>query len=138
MDAAHARQPVKSNSVSQELAPARTRGRTQIEDEVVSVISRIAAEQVQGIHKIGESALRGVFAKRTHGVTSEVGTKEAAIDIEIVIEFGFPIRDVAEDLREQVINSVETMTGTRVVEVNVFVVDVYIPRTERRHRRDLE
>ena len=38
---------------------------------------------------------------------SEVGTKEAAIDIEIVVEFGYAIREIAEQLREQVIQSVE-------------------------------
>jgi len=120
--------------------PTRQRGRTQIEDDVVSIIARLAAENTPGVHKIGDSTLRGLFSRlgRRHGVDSEVGTTEAAIDIEVIVEFGYPIRDMADQLREQVIESVETMTGQRVVEVNIFVVDVHVPRTERRQRRQLE
>ena len=121
--------------------PARLRGNTYIDDEVISVIARIAAEQVPGIHQIGESSLRNVFSRfRRHaGVEAEVGLREAAADIEITIEFGYSMRDVAEDVRERIIDAIESMTGRRVIEVNVFVVDVYVPKTAgRRRRRELE
>jgi uncharacterized alkaline shock family protein YloU len=116
------------------------RGKTVIADEVVSVIARIAAEQVEGVHQIGESSLRGVFSRlgRTGGVESEVGLKEAAVDIDLVVEFGFPITRVAETLRRQIIESVEYMTGRTVVEVNINVVDVHVPRVEQTTKRRLE
>ena len=50
--------------------------------------------------------------------------KEAAVDVEIVAEFGHPIRDVAAQLRRAIVDGVEMMTGRSVVEVNVYVVDV--------------
>jgi len=120
--------------------PARERGSTYIEDEVVSVIARIAAEQVPGIHKLGDSSLRRIVSRfgRHHGVDAEVGMKEAAVDIEVVIDFGHSIVEVAQELRERVIETVESMTGRRVVEVNVFVIDVHVPKIETRHRRQLE
>jgi uncharacterized alkaline shock family protein YloU len=123
-----------------ELPPPAERGETHIEDEVVSIIARIAAEQVPGIHRLGESSFRSVLSRlgRSHGVDAEVGMKEAAVDVEVVIEFGFPIREIAAEIRERVISTVETMTGRQVVEVNVFVIDVFIPKTDRRHRRSLE
>lgn len=115
----------------------RHRGKTYIDDEVVSVIARIAAEQVDGVHQLGASNLRGMISRlgRKSGVEAEVGLKEAAIDLEVVVEFGYPIRDVAEELRSVVIETIEATTGRRVIEVNIFVVDVHIPQTEHRTRR---
>ena len=116
------------------------RGKTYIADEVISIIARIAAEQVEGVHQIGDSNLRGMIARlgRSKGVESEVGLKEAAVDIEVVVEYGYPIRQVAETLRTQIIDNVELMTGRKVIEVNVHVVDVYIPKVEKRTKRQLE
>jgi four helix bundle protein len=120
-------------------AEARSRGRTIISDEVVSVIARIAAEQVEGVHQIGESSLRGIMSReRTRGIEAEVGMKEAAVDVELVVEYGYPIKDVAEALRSQIIENVEYMTGRKVVEVNVHVLDVYIPKAEKKPKRQLE
>lgn len=118
----------------------RHRGKTYIDDEVVSVIARIAAEQVEGIHQLGASSLRGMISRlgRSSGVEAEVGLKEAAIDLEVVVEFGYPIREVAEELRSVVIETIEATTGRRVIEVNIFVVDVHIPRTEHQVRRRVE
>ena len=115
----------------------RHRGKTYIDDEVVSVIARIAAEQVEGVHQLGASNLRGMISRlgRKSGVEAEVGLKEAAIDLEVVVEFGYPIREVAEELRSVVIETIEATTGRRVIEVNIFVVDVHIPQTEHRTRR---
>lgn len=120
---------------------ARLRGNTYIDDEVISVIARIAAEQVPGIHQIGASNLRNVFSRfrRHSGVEAEVGMREAAADIEITVEFGYSMREVAEDVRERVIDSIESMTGRTVVEVNVFVVNVFVPKSAgQRRRRELE
>jgi uncharacterized alkaline shock family protein YloU len=55
-----------------------------------------------------------------------------------VVEFGFPIGKVAETLRRQIIESVEYMTGRTVVEVNINVVDVHVPKVEQSAKRRLE
>jgi len=116
------------------------RGKTFIADDVVSIIARIAAEQVEGVHQIGDSNLRGMIARlgRSKGIEAEVGLKEAAVDIEVVVEYGYPIRQVAQELRQQIIDGVEFMTGRKVIEVNVHVVDVYIPKSEKTTKRQLE
>jgi len=113
------------------------RGQTFIDDEVVSVIARIAAEHVDGVHKLGASNLRGMISRlgRSAGVEAEVGLQEAAVDIEIVVEYGYPIRDVADELREAIIDTVEATTGRSVIEVNVYVVDVHLPEMRHRGRR---
>lgn len=125
---------------TEELAPPEERGRTFIDDEVVSVIARIAAENVEGVHKLGESTLRAMFSGtyRHSGVASEVGMKEAAVDVEIVAEFGYCIRTITQQLRREIIEAVERMANRKVVEVNVYVVDVHIGKVERRRHRELE
>jgi uncharacterized alkaline shock family protein YloU len=130
--------PAKERSMADK--PPRQRGETYIDDEVVAVIARIAAEQIPGVHKIGESSLRQIMSRlgRSHGVEAEVGLQEAAVDVEIVVEFGYSIRQIAEEMRERIIQTVESMTGRKVVEVNIFVVDVHVPKPERKQRRKLE
>ena len=61
-------------------AHPRVRGRTYIEDDVISVIARIAAEQIPGVYQLGESSLRSIMSRfgRHRGIDSEVGLEEAA------------------------------------------------------------
>lgn len=115
------------------------RGRTSISDEVISIIARKAAERVEGVYQLAEPSLTGMIRRlgRHAGVAAEVGYEEAAIDVSIVVEYGVPIREVAKALRREIIETVETMTGMKVVEVNVDVHDVYIAKAEQRSRRQL-
>ena len=121
------------------LSPPATPGQTFIADEVVSVVARLAAEQIEGVHQIGEPSFRAFLpgGSRHRGVEAEVGLEEAAVDIEIIVDFGHPIRQVAERMREHVIETVERMTGCRMVEVDIHVVDVNLPKVDRRPRRQL-
>ena len=133
----------KKESVKEGIAarPPRTRGKTFIDDDVVSVIARIAAEDVPGVHRIGDSSMRSLISRfgRHHGVEAETGLKEAAADLEVEVELNYPIKEVTESIRERVIEAVETMTGRTMVEVNIFVIDVYVPKTVgNRSRRELE
>jgi uncharacterized alkaline shock family protein YloU len=116
------------------------RGRTSISDEVISIIARKAADKVEGVHQIADPNLSGMIRRlgRHAGVASEVGSDEAAIDVSIVVNYGMPIREVAAALRGEIIQAVETMTGMKVVEVNVDVHDVHVPKIEQRSRRQLE
>ncbi|GAA4939978.1 Asp23/Gls24 family envelope stress response protein [Streptomyces heliomycini] len=66
----------------------------------------------------------------TRGVKAEVGEVQTALDLEIVIDYGVSITDVAKDVRENVIAAVERMTGLEVVEVNIAVSDVKLPEEE--------
>lgn len=119
-----------------EKAPA-DRGKTFIEDDVVAVIAKVAAEQIPGIHRIGTPSLRELIRRMHYGVDAEVGQKEAAIDVEVVVEFGYPIRDIAAELRRRIIEAVETMTGRTVVEVNVYIAEIHVPRQKPARQREL-
>ncbi|MEU6017339.1 Asp23/Gls24 family envelope stress response protein [Streptomyces sp. NPDC047515] len=117
-----------------------TRGRTTIADGVVEKIAGMAARDVVGVHAMGSGFARTFGAVRervpgggksvTRGVKAEVGESQTALDLEIVVEYGVSIADVARDVRENVIAAVERMTGLEVVEVNIAVSDVKLPDEE--------
>ncbi|MFI8360486.1 Asp23/Gls24 family envelope stress response protein [Streptomyces sp. NPDC085612] len=117
--------------------PGGTRGRTSIADTVVVKIAGRAAREIPGVHDMGGGLSRTLGAVRDRvpggrpnvgrGVKVEVGERQAAIDVELVVEYGVPVPDVARDVRENVISAVERITGLEVVEVNIAVTGVHLP-----------
>lgn len=111
-------------------------GQTSIADNVVTKVAGISASEVAGVHELGGGASRAVGAVtqkvglsdgRSQGVSVEVGEKEAAVDLTIVVDYGESIPQVAEEVRQQIIKRVEGITGLKVVEVNISVNDLYFP-----------
>jgi uncharacterized alkaline shock family protein YloU len=111
-------------------------GRTTIADGVVGKIAGIATREVDGVHAVGGGTARAMGAMRERmggrtnpqqGVSVEVGERQAAVDVDVVVEYGLAIADVAEGVRKNVIRSIQRMTGLEVTEVNVSVNDIYIP-----------
>ncbi|MCK9900304.1 hypothetical protein CC117_05900 [Parafrankia colletiae] len=119
---------------STELVTAQ--GRTSIADSVVRKIAGVATREVTGVHELGSggsramgsfrSRLPGTSASVSQGVTVEVGERQAAIDLDVVCDYGVSIVDLSQAVRRNVVDSVEQMTGLEVTEVNIAVDDVYI------------
>ncbi|MET7620412.1 Asp23/Gls24 family envelope stress response protein [Streptomyces sp. NPDC005408] len=130
---------LKSKKTGPDAAPG-IRGATSIADGVVEKIAGMAAREVPGVHALGGGFARTMGAVRGmvpggrtsvgHGVKVEVGERQSAIDLAVVVEYGFAIADVAAEVRENVIAGVERMTGLEVVEVNIAVNDVHLPYEE--------
>ena len=72
----------------------------------------------------------GTGVSNIAGVQVEVGEKQAAVDLDIVVEYGASIVDLARAVRRNVITAVERMTGLEVIEVNIAVNDIQIPGAE--------
>lgn len=116
------------------------KGRTTIAPTVVQQIARITTEEVYGVYTVGGGMERafgaireripGASASRTSGVVVEVGETQAAIDLEIVVEHGAALMDLAQAIRSNVITAVQRMTDLEVVEVNIAVNDVHLPDEE--------
>ena len=113
-------------------------GKTSIADSVVAKIAGMAAREVDGVYKMGGGAARAMGSLRerfpgssgpsvTSGVAVEVGETQAAIDLDVVVEYGVSIGDLSQGIRRNVISSVERMTGLQVTEVNIAVDDVHLP-----------
>ncbi|MBL1076421.1 Asp23/Gls24 family envelope stress response protein [Nocardia sp. 2] len=115
-------------------------GTTSIADIVVQKIAGLAAREVRGVHALGGGAARafgalrdripGASASVGQGVSVEVGEKQAAVDLELVVEYGVAIAELARAVRRNVITAIEQMTALEVVEVNININDVYIPEDD--------
>src|ERR687886_176373 len=114
-----------------------SQGNTTIADGVVQKIAGLAAREVSGVYALGGGAARAFGALRDRipgatqsigqGVSVEVGEKQAAVDLDVVTEYGAPIAGGARSIRRNVISTVEGMTGLQVTEVNIAVNDVHLP-----------
>lgn len=123
--------------------PGSELGSTTIADAVVTKIASIAAREVRGVHDLGGGAARTIGGmtrsvgiggigvdERMQGVGVEVGEREAAVDLTVVVEYGESIPQIAKTLRENITRRVEGMTGLKVTEVNIAVNDLYFPGDE--------
>ncbi|GGO27897.1 Asp23/Gls24 family envelope stress response protein [Microbispora bryophytorum] len=115
------------------------RGRTTIADEVVAKIAGMAAREIDGVHDFGTGTARAFGAIKgalggedgvTRGMSVEVGERQAAVDIHLIVEYGVAIPDLAQAVRSHVIRAVERMCGLEVTEVNIAVDDVHLPRQQ--------
>ena len=101
-----------------------------ISEDVVSVIAGIAVSEVPGVVDTAGGFAGGISEvlsgkkKLSKGIKVEVGEKETKIDVNIIVEYGTRIPDVAFEIQNKVKKSVKEMTGLDVLEVNVHVQGV--------------
>jgi len=113
-------------------------GSVKMTDEVVAIIAGIAAIDVPGVSSMSGGIAGGIAEalgrkNLAKGVKVEVGEKEAAIDLFIIVEYGCRIPEIAWSIQEKVKESVETMTGLNVIEVNIHVQGVNL---EKEHKKE--
>jgi len=112
-------------------------GSIRVADDVVGIIAGLAATEVPGVAGMSSGSIAGGIAEMlgrknlSKGVKVEVGEKEAAVDLYVIVEFGMPIPEVAANIQKNVKESIENMTGLSVVEVNVHVQGVQFPEEEK-------
>src|SRR6056297_3188029 len=104
-------------------------GNIKIADEVVSIVTGLAATEVEGVAGMSGGIAGGIAEmlgrkNLSKGVKVEVGETEAAVDLYVVMHYGVKIPDVAWEIQENVGQAIESMTGLNVVEVNVHVQGV--------------
>lgn len=114
-------------------------GTTTIADNVVAKIAALATREVSGVAELGgavSGAISGVMGRitgsssnepRTGGVSVEVGETQAAVDLTLKALYPASIHEVADAVRQNVRDRIESMTGLEVVEVNITVVDLLFP-----------
>jgi uncharacterized alkaline shock family protein YloU len=116
-------------------------GKTSIADTVVAKIVGMATREVPGVYAMGAGVSRafGTMRERipgvagpgiTQGVKVEVGERQAAIDLDVIVEYGVSIPDLAAGVRRSVIGAVEQMCGLEVTEVNLTIGDIHVPGEE--------
>ena len=114
---------------------AGSRGRTVIDDGVISKVAGMAAREVAGVHALGGGAARALGAIRdamnqtdlSQGISVEVGETQVAVDISIVAEYPMPLQAFADNVRASIVSAIQDLIGMEVIEVNVTINDVHVP-----------
>lgn len=112
------------------------KGNIIIAREVVGIIAGLAATEIDGVAGMSGGIAGGIveiLGKKNlaKGVKVEVGEKETAVDLFVIVEYGVRIPEVAWKIQENVKKAIESMTGLEVVEVNIHVQGVKIGQDER-------
>ena len=115
-------------------------GTIRIANEVVAVIAGLAATEIDGVAGMSGGIAGGIaemLGRRNlaRGVKVEVGEREAAIDLFVIVEFGVRIPEVALRVQENVKQAIESMTGLAVIEVNVHVQGVSFAEGQEEQQR---
>lgn len=116
-------------------------GTIQIAPEVIEVIAGLATVEVDGVAGMSGGISSGIAEllgrkNLSKGVKVDVGQREAAVDVNIVVEYGRRIPEIAAEIQRNVKRSIETMTGLNVVEVNVHIHDVQFKAADKPEEDD--
>ena len=108
----------------------------KIAEDVVAKIAGIAASEVKGVFSMNGGIAGGIsemFGKKSFskGVKAQVTEKDTIIDLYIIVEYGSRIPDIAWEIQNKVKTAVENMTGLKVLEVNIHVQGVNLPKDEK-------
>jgi len=110
-------------------------GETTIEDDVVASIAGIAAMEVEGVANLGKSSIRrmvagvlgGAEGRARRGVDVEVGKKEAIVDLQLDVTYGFNIPNIVAEVRKKVASRLLEIAGLIAKEINVRIVSIEFP-----------
>lgn len=121
----------KQSKKEEEIVLSEGENNIEISDDVVAVIAGMAASEVSGVAEMAGGFAGGISEvlsgkkNLAKGIKVEIlDNKEARIDVNIIVEYGARIPDVAFEIQKRVKKSVENMTGLSVLEVNVHVQGV--------------
>ena len=103
----------------------------KISSDVIAVIAGVAVSEVDGVYSMAGGFAGGITEvlkgkkNLAKGIKVESEGNKAKIDVNIIVEYGARIPDVAFGIQNKVKTSVEEMTGLKVEEVNDRVKTVH-------------
>ena len=109
-------------------------GTVTFANEVIATIAGLAAVDVPGVAGMSGGFVDGVTEllgrkNLSKGIKVEVGSEEVAVDIAIIVDYGTPVPEIAQNIQMSVMKAVETMTGLKVVEVNISIQGIKFKET---------
>lgn len=145
--AEEAKELIPANNVAED----QGQGLTTVADQVVAKVAGLAIKEIPGVYDLGNSAARALGALRskvgasesiTQGISVEIGQTQTALDVVLIVEYPYPVHEVADKVREAIFSSVEGLVGLEVTEVNIKVTDVHVPDSdeekEEKESKDLK
>ena len=120
----------------QEITPQNDES-IKIANDVVASIAGVAVSEVTGVYGMAGGFAGGISEvlsgkkSLSKGIKVDVTEKETKIDVNIIVEYGTRIPDVAFEIQKRVKKAVETMTGLKVVNVNIHIQGINIPENRK-------
>lgn len=120
-------------------AQTTVKGSLSFDDKVIQKIIGLSLEQIDGLLTVDGGFFSNLADKVinnddvTTGITAEVGTKQVAADMDIVVEYGKDAHKLYEEMKQLIAKQIHDMTGLELVELNVKVVDI---KTKEQHEAD--
>ena len=106
-------------------------GGLSIDDDVIGSIAAMAATNVEGVVSLGTSSFKKVLAERvkrkqrkSRGIEVAAGLKEAILDIDLKVLYGYSIQNVVREVRFSVATKILELTGLNAKEINIYVIGV--------------
>ena len=121
------------------VAENQGQGLTTVADQVVAKIAGLAIKEIPGVYDLGNSAARALGALRskvgasesiTQGISVEIGQTQTALDVVLIVEYPYPVHEVADKVRDAIFSAIEGLVGLEVTEVNIKVTDVHVPDSD--------
>lgn len=111
-------------------------GKVKISEDVIATVASVAAENVDGVVKVGsnfKSQVTDILNTKNfnRGVKVNIGERETIVDVYVTIEYGIKIVEVSERVQEEVKEAIENMTDFDVVEVNVHISGIAVKNSEK-------
>ncbi len=118
-------------------------GNIKISDEVVATITNIAVSEINGVSGLGGTFtgdIAQMLGKKsfTKGIKVDIKENNVTLDLNVIIEYGVKIPEVAWEIQEAVKKAIESMTGLDVEKVNIHVVGINVPKTEDKNTQNEE
>jgi uncharacterized alkaline shock family protein YloU len=135
------KQPENSHNNTPEHGDEHVKGDVTYDDKVIQKIIGNAVEQIDGLLTVNGGFFSNVAEKLvntdnvTAGIQTEVGKKQVAVDMDIVVEYGRDIPELAEHIKKVIHDEVEKMTHLDVIEVNINVTDI---KSKEEYEKDSE
>lgn len=104
-------------------------GQVKISDEVIGIISGIAATDIDGVNSMHTGFVEGfsnLFNKNNYskGIKVDINNENVIVDLYVNIDYGYKISKVAKEVQDKVKNEIEAMTNLKVIKVNVNVQNI--------------
>ena len=113
-------------SMQENILTNNQNGEIKVSNQVISVISGMAVNEIEGVAALAEDLDSTVYSKKmlSRGIFVEVKNDELTVTLNIVVKYGYHINEVAREVQLKVKDALENMLGFRIKTVNVIVAGV--------------
>ena len=104
-------------------------GEVRVSEEVVAIIAGLAATEVEGVSSMAGNITNEIVSKLgmknlSKGVKVSFQSNQLAVQVAIVLKYGYSIPKVSAMVQEKVKSAIENMTGITVREVSVHILGI--------------